>query len=938
MGIFTRACGPVFVLLVVALPLRGGETSKKPLGHEVYDSWIRLTGESVANDGTRVMYTLEPQEGDSRLVVYTAAGGTTDTIARGTGGKFTESSDYAVFIVRPFFSAIKKARDEKKKGDDAPKDSLGILHLATHEVQRIPRVKSFKLPEKGSGWVAYQLEKAAPDTSKKSRPHGGDADDDKSDEKKDEKGTTVVMRELSSGREHAFPFARDYALSRDGRRLIVTTTGNDSTASAGVFVFSTATGKTDTIALGHGSYRQPAWDDAGTQAAFVADRDTSKSKQRFYALYYWKAGSDSARPVVDTLTHGMYAHWLVSENGSVSFSKDGTRLFFGTAPVPLPDDTTLIEEETAKLDVWSWTDGHIQSQQLKNLDEEKKRSYAAVFNIGPGRFIQIADTALPSAVTGDEGNAPLALGMTSLPYSREETWEGVPSYDVYAVDMTTGARTKLLTHVRGGVSLSPGGRFVTWFDGKQKNYFALPLSGGGKPVNMTAGVRHPLYDELSDVPAYPPPYGSPGWIGRDSLFLVYDRFDIWGADPSGRTPARCLTAGSGRASQVRYHYVRLDPEERFLTPGQMMLLRAFSERDKSAGFTRAAAGKEAPPVPLVMTPHVYAMAARALHAGRMIFERESFSEPTDLYVTDTAFTSPVRISDSNPQQKQYLWGTVGLVSWKAGDGKPIDGLLYKPEGFDPAKKYPLIVYYYERNSDLLHRYIAPAPSASTVNIALYVSRGYLIFVPDIRYRVGYPGKSAYDCIIPGVKSLVARGFVDAGRMALQGQSWGGYQTAFLVTRTNMFRAAMAGAAVSNMTSAYGGIRWESGLARMFQYEKEQSRIGATLWQRPDLYIENSPLFRADSVRTPLLMMNNDADGAVPWYQGIEFYNALRRLGRPVWMLVYNGEAHNLVQRKNRKDLSIRMLSFFDHYLMDKPAPAWMKEGLPALNKGKILNY
>jgi dipeptidyl aminopeptidase/acylaminoacyl peptidase len=296
------------------------------------------------------------------------------------------------------------------------------------------------------------------------------------------------------------------------------------------------------------------------------------------------------------------------------------------------------------------------------------------------------------------------------------------------------------------------------------------------------------------------------------------------------------------------------------------------------------------------------------------------------------------MSESNPRQKDYLWGTAELVHWKAGDGKPIDGLLYKPEGFDPAKKYPMIVYYYERNSDLLHRYIAPAPSASTVNISLYVSRGYVLFVPDIRYRVGFPGKSAYDCVITGVNALLAKGFVDKNRMGLQGQSWGGYQTAFLVTRTHMFHAAMAGAAVSNMTSAYGGIRWESGLARMFQYEHEQSRIGATLWQRPDLFIENSPLFRADSVRTPLLLMNNDADGAVPWYQGIEFFNALRRLDRPVWMLVYNGEAHNLVQRKNRKDLSIRMMEFFDHYLMGKPAPPWMNEGLPAIDKGKILKY
>jgi dipeptidyl aminopeptidase/acylaminoacyl peptidase len=940
-----RTRGLTTILILLSFQIAAAQTAKRQLSNEVYDSWIRISGESIANDGAHVMYTLERQEGDARLVVFSRAGGRADTIARGTGGKFTQASDFALFTIRPLFAAIKKARDDKKKGDDQPRDSLGILDLASHALRRIPRVQSFKLPEKGSGWVAYQLEKSAPDTSKKAVPDtskknrhpGGDAPDDKTKDAKDERGTTVVFRELATEREYTFPFARDYALSRDGKNLIVTTTGNDSAAIAGVFVFSTSTRRTDTIAAGKGSYRQPAWDEAGTQAAFVADRDTAKSRQRFFALYYWKTGPDSAARIVDTLTQGMYKHWLVSENGRVYFSKDGARLFFGTAPVPLPDDTTLIDEETAKLDIWSWQDGHIQSQQLKDLDEEKKRSYAAAVELSGRRFCQIGDTSLPVIVTGDEGNAPLALGLSSLPYLREETWEGTSSYDVFAVDVKSGARSRLLTRVRGGASLSPGGRFVTWYDAKKKNWFALPTTGG-TPVNLTAGVKVPLYDELSDVPADPAAYGALGWTEGDSLFLVYDRYDIWGADPTGRRSARCLTAGVGRTLHTRYRYVRLDPEERFLTTGAMMLLRTFDEKDKSAGFARVEAGRDGAPRPLTMSPHGYPAVAKSLNAGGVIFTRESFTEPTDLFLSDTSFSSPERISDSNPQQKEYLWGTAELVRWKGGDGKPLEGLLYKPEGFDPAKKYPMIVYYYERNSDLLHRYIPPAPSASTVNISLYVSRGYLIFIPDIRYRVGYPGKSAYDCIMPGVKSLLARGFVDKDRMGLQGQSWGGYQTAFLVTRTKMFRAAMAGAAVSNMTSAYGGIRWESGIARMHQYEKEQSRIGATLWQRPDLFIENSPLFRADSVRTPLLLMNNDADGAVPWYQGIEFFNALRRLDRPVWMLVYNGEAHNLVQRKNRKDLSIRMLQFFDHYLMDRPAPGWMSSGLPAIEKGKILKY
>ena len=386
---------------------------------------------------------------------------------------------------------------------------------------------------------------------------------------------------------------------------------------------------------------------------------------------------------------------------------------------------------------------------------------------------------------------------------------------------------------------------------------------------------------------------------------------------------------------MSYRYIRTDPEERFLTPGNDIFLRAFNTRTKDAGYARTSLPASGAPVTLVQQAFDYTTLIRARQDSVFIFQKSNFITSPELFIARAPFTDQTRISDINPQQKEYRWGTVELFSWRSADGKPLDGLLYKPEGFDPKKKYPMIVYYYERNSDLLNRYFSPAPSASTINPAWCASNGYVVFIPDIVYRRGYPGQSAVDCIIPGVKRLIAAGFVDAARIGLQGQSWGGYQTAFIVTRTPMFRAAMAGAAVANMTSAYGGIRWESGVSRMFQYEHSQSRIGATLWERRDLYIENSPLFAADKVTTPLLLMHNDEDGAVPWYQSIEFFSALRRLDKPVWMLTYNGEAHNLVQRKNRKDLSVRLMQFFDHYLKDAPAPVWMTRGIPAVNKGKV---
>lgn len=322
----------------------------------------------------------------------------------------------------------------------------------------------------------------------------------------------------------------------------------------------------------------------------------------------------------------------------------------------------------------------------------------------------------------------------------------------------------------------------------------------------------------------------------------------------------------------------------------------------------------------------------------MIWTKGNFRILPELHLSKTDFSEIVKLTSLGKQMEQFKWGNVELVSWSSFDGNKMDGLLYTPENMDSTKKYPMIVYFYEKYSDDLYRFYNPSPSRSTVNFSVYTSNDYIVFVPDITYQTGMPGKSAYDDIISGTLEMCKRPYINKDKMGIQGQSWGGYQVAWLVTQTKLFKAGMAGAPVSNMTSAYGGIRWESGMSRMFQYEKSQSRIGATLWENTLSYLENSPVFYADRVETPLLIMHNDADGAVPWYQGIEYFTALRRLGKPSWLLVYNGEEHNLTKWHNRVDLSIRMMQFFDHYLKDQPEPVWMKEGIPAIQKGRLSGF
>jgi dipeptidyl aminopeptidase/acylaminoacyl peptidase len=935
-----------FVVLLIALPLSLQSQAKKPLSHDVYDGWKRVAGESISNNGKWILYSAEPQEGDAHLIILNSDSKSYDTIPRGVGGKFTEASDFAVFSIKPIFSEVRKLKIAKKKADDLPKDSLGIMRLATKVLVKVPRVKSFKLPEKGSGWLAYQLEKEPVDTTKKGKKpvkkeDGVDADEDQAD-KKDEKGTTVRLRNLAAGKEYDFLFATDFAFSKNGKRFIVAIGGNDSTVKAGVLTVNTekALGDTaklpiDTLAWGKGKFKNVVCDEEGMQSAFVADRDTSKAKQRFYSLYYWIDGIKSAEIVADTLTQGLPKRWLISENEKISFSKDGKKLFFGTAPIPMPEDTTMNDEESAKLDVWNWQDPLLQSQQLKDLDKEKKRGYTSVIHLKKRKFVQLATQDIPTVNVGLEGNADVALGLSNMPYRKVISWDGGYN-DVYIVDVNAGSVKKILEKTKGNPTLSPATQYVSWYAESDSSWRTYNLKSG-KIVNLTKAIPVAFHNELNDVPDDPPPHGMAGWTKDDKDILIYDRFDVWRLDPDGKRAPENLTR-IGRKDQIRFRYVRLDPEAKFIDPAAPILWKAFSYDDKSSGFSVSKLNENQPPAKLLMQPYSFSDPLKAEQAEKLILTRSNFRECPDLYLTDLGMAKFDRLSDLNPQQKEYLWGSVELVFWTAADGKQLEGLLYKPENFDAKKKYPLIAYFYERNSDGLHRYQAPAPSASTVNISLFVSQGYVIFVPDIRYQIGYPGKSAIDCIVPGILSLVSQGFIDSSKIGIQGQSWGGYQVAYMVSRSRLFAAAGAGAPVSNMTSAYGGIRWESGMSRMFQYEKTQSRIGATLWEAPLLYLENSPLFKVPDITTPLLIMSNDADGAVPWYQGIEFFTALRRLNKPAWLLVYNGEAHNLVQRKNRKDLSVRMLQFFDHFLKGAPAPVWMTKGIPAIEKGKTRGY
>lgn len=931
-------------LLLSLFSLGLAQSEKKALSNDVFDSWNVLRSSTISPDGKWVSYEINQQLGDGVLHVQASDASADMAIPRGSGIRFHPQNSFAAFMIKAHYDSTRKAKLKKTKKDKMPKDSLGIWINGQSELVKVPRVKSFKMASSREGistnWIAYQLEKALPppkDTTQKDSTEKKAEKPKKAAKKKkkggDKKATMLVLHNVLSGDTLQIPKVSSYTSSEDGRYFAMTRVYGDSIDSVRIVLFDSESKEFSDLYDDQGKAQVPVFSKDSKQLAFLASTDTAKVK--VYQLFHRNTDQTMNTVVVNQSSAAMPDNWAPSEHGRLNFSENGNRLFLGTAQIPEPEaKDTLIDDEKYHVDVWNWKDKRLQPMQKLNVQRDKKRSYQAMYDIANATFIQLASEDLQRVNMTSKGEGKWALGYDGLPYQRESSWSFPRKQDVYLINMESGEKELLMEGSQYTYSISPNGTYLLWYNLEDRNWYGMSVADR-KSINLTEGLEVNFYDEKFDIPSEPYPYGIAGWSENDEYVFIEDRYDLWKIDPSGKKKVKNLTKGFGRENKIRFSVMRMDRDQLHLD--EFPLLKGFNEKTKEDGFYLST--KKGTPEVLLVSDHRYGFPQKATNADQLVWTRQTFEEFPDLWTSGTDFTAGKKLSNANPQQEEYLWGSVELVYWKAYDGKELEGMLYKPENFDPNKKYPMLVYFYERSSDRLHSYSMPMPSRSIIYPSYYASNGYLVFIPNIEYETGQPGPDAYNAVVSGTEHLVkTHSFIDKDRMGLQGQSWGGYQTAYIITQTDMYTAAMAGAPVSNMTSAYGGIRWGSGMSRMFQYERTQSRLGVTLWEDRERYLKNSPLFYAPNITTPLLMMHNDADGAVPWYQGIEFFVALRRLNKPVWLLVYNNEAHNLRRWANRKDLDIRMKQFFDHYLQGAAAPVWMEEGVPAVDKGKRSGY
>ncbi|HKK70829.1 MAG TPA: prolyl oligopeptidase family serine peptidase [Candidatus Krumholzibacteria bacterium] len=926
----------IVLLLLLLAPSR--VMADRPMTWTDLMKMRKVHGTTMAENGSWLAFEARPGRGDGEVVVRATRGGDEYRIERGSAPRLsTDGAWGAAQQLAPF--AVRETADEP------PEPGAVLLRTEDGEQWSFERVKAYAFSDDGA-WFALHFEADEPDSTEDAETveTEAEADETQADEEKREAGTRVAVLRLSDLERFEFESVVSMAFDPTSRWLALT--------------IATADGEDDRLELRslddglrvatvhaapQTAYPAMAWAPEDARLAYLRGdaSDPENVTGVVLELLSPRAGDDVG-PV--TSVPAPEGRRYPTEN-DLEFTRDGERLFVGLRPVESgsdPDDEggdaadgegegDSVEDfdpydldairDDREVDVWHWDDPRIKTHEKASWEERQEQLHRAVVDVADASLVSLADETMPDVAVVQ--NPHVTHGETMVPHLELMTWDGFYS-DHYVVDLDTGQRTLVVEKTQDTVSLSPEGGFVAYYRPTGDGQWWLYDVEREDHRRLGEDLGVPFANEDHDYPRSAPGYGVGGWADDDSVVLIHDKYDVWRFPTDGGEPV-CLTEGRGRAEQRIYRVLDLDDDKEGFAPDAELLLTGFDERAKNSSVWRGAMDS-AGVRELRQDDKFYSGFRRADEADVVVYTEESYTEFPDFWVTDTDFDRPRRITEINPRLDDLDLGSAELVEWESVDGTPLQGVLIKPADYDEDERYPVLVYFYRFFSQRLHRFNDPQINHRP-SFPIYAGDDYAVFLPDVRFDVGNPGYAATKCLVPGVQELVDMGVADPDGIALHGHSWSGYQAAHVITQTDIFACAVAGAPVSNMVSAYGGIRWGSGLSRQFQYEKSQSRLGASLWERRDLYIENSPVFFADRIETPLLIQFGDEDEAVPWTQGIELYMAMRRLDKPAVMLQYRGEPHHLKQYPNKLDYSLRMKAFIDHFTKGAPAPEWWTEGV-----------
>lgn len=863
-----------------------------------------------SSNGNWIAYDVWPDRGDGKVVIQHTSNSTEYELDLGSSARITSNEKW-VFAYKnvPLVEQIKAKKDQPKRG-------LMYLNLSSGNTSEVDRVASYSLSNDGK-WVAIK--------------HYATKEIEELKHKNKKLGTPVKLINLESGSETKLPFVSSMSfdsLSTHFAYATVDTSGEQN----GLFVYNLKNENSMSVDASENTfYSNITWDNkrarmAYTKAPFNEDYEVSDAE-----LKLWEANNSSAKSLV--LSTDVDPDYALTSVNSLRFTHDGKRLFFGLQGRAMADvgkkesddsevdiDIYSVEDivDNREMDLWHGDDPRIKTHEIVTWNSRKNHLYTSVYHLDQNNWVQLADVRMPEIRI--DHSSKTVLGYNGDPYLIEVTWDG--SYnDWYIVDLNNGKRTRFVEKLGGFTYQSPNDAYVVYYDDSNWHVYDTQSK---ETKSLTASIDTPFYNEDHDYPSDVPGYGVAGWVDKGNSVLINDKYDVWHFNLSSGK-ATNITNGEGRTEKRIFRVTNLEDKDYFKN-GEEILLTAYHDLKKNFGFYSTKINGSGVKQ-ILEEDKKFTLVAKAEDSNKILYKREAYDEFPNLWVAnDKSFKRTKQVSQLHMDLKQkWNWGTAELVDWLSLDGTYMQGIIIKPDNYDPKKRYPIMTYYYRFYSNRLHDFNEPKTNHRPV-FAQYVSDDYVVFLPDIRFEIGRPGFAATKSLVPGVQKLIEMGIADEDKLGLHGHSWSGYQTAFIVTQTDIFDAAVSGAPVSNMTSAYAGIRWASGLARQFQYEKTQSRIGQSLVEAPEKYIENSPVFFADKITTPMLIQHGDADGAVPWYQSIEMYLAMRRYNKDVIFLQYHGEPHHLQKFPNKLDYAIRMKEYFDYYLKGEGSPEWILKG------------
>lgn len=955
------AINPAFAFPQAATkPAPQAESAKAPRPLEFKDAlgWKRVSSPVLSSDGQWFAHKLVPNEGDSEVVLRRNQDGkewrfpTGESQGFGGGGPlgisaafsadvaFSDDGKWFAFTVSPTFREGKRLKRERRPSQN----KVTIVELATEKKVEIEKVRRFAFSGENAGWIAlHKYGAEAPSGMPPAAAAAAAASGATPPERAT--GSDLILRELASGNELNIGNVADFAFDKKGNWLAWTIDANEKSGN-GIQVRNMSNGAVLPLDSDKAVYRGLNWTEKGEGLAAVKGVEDKGFEDKLYSLVAFNFTSGTPQKVSFNPKDDkdFPAGLTISPNRSPQWTEDMSAVLFGlhetkkkkpgatpregddanAAPNPAAMMARRNQDEPEKPDLvlWHWQDKRLQSQQQVEEPRDKNFSYLATYRLAEKKFIRLADESLRTVNAAPKQQ--YGIGIDTRDYEMMGNLDGQRFQDVYVVDLKTGARKLAMKKSRYTFGASPDGTQMLYYN--DGHFFTYDFASG-QSANLTAKVPAVFWDQEDDHNQVKPPTFPLGWTKDSKSVLLTDDWDIWQVPTRGGNAVN-LTV-NGKKDKIRYQSrYRLDPEEKGIDVSQPMYLRAYGEWTKKAGIARLEGGKPGAKM-LMWDDASYGAMTKAKRADSYLFARETFNEAPTYFLADASLSNGQKLTNSNPQQKDVFWSAGSkLVDYTSAKGDKLQGALYLPANYQPGKSYPTIVYIYEKRSQGLNGYVAP--TFSGFNKSLYTSNGYAVFEPDITYKINDPGMSAVWCILPGLQAAIATGVVDKDKVALHGHSWGGYQTAFMVTQTDAFKAAIAGAPLTDMISMYNLIYWNSGGGNMAIFESSQGRFTTSPVDNPEAYIRNSPVFHAKNVKTPLIILHNDKDGAVDFTQGIEYFNQLRRLQKPVVMLQYKGENHGLRVPANMRDYAVRMKEFFDHHLMGKPAPKWWLEGVPHL--------